>query len=42
MNRNLGMAISSDLHERVKHVAAELRRDLRGEKRCPEWGSKFT
>jgi len=42
MNGEPGMAISSDLHDRVKHVAAELRRDLRGEKGCPEWGTKFT
>lgn len=36
------MAINSDLHDRIKQVAAELRRDLWGEKGCPEWGAKFT
>jgi len=36
------MAISSDLHDRVKQVAAQLRRDLWPEKGWPERGTKFT
>lgn len=36
------MAISSELHERIKQVAADLRRELWGEKGFPEWGTKFT
>ena len=36
------MAISGELHGRIKQVAAEFRRELWGEKACPERGTKFT
>jgi len=36
------MAISSELHERIKRMATDLRRELWGEKGFPEWGTKFT
>ena len=36
------MAISSELHERIKRVATDLRQELWPEKACPQWGTKFT
>ena len=36
------MAIGSELHERIKRVATDLRQELWGEGGCPEWGTKFT
>jgi RNA polymerase-binding transcription factor DksA len=36
------MAMNRQLHDRIKAVAAELRRELWGPKGYPEWGTKFT
>ena len=36
------MAISKQLHERIKAVAADLRREIYGPAGAPEWGTKFT
>ena len=36
------MTISSQLRQRIRDVAGELRRELYGEQGCPEWGTKFT
>jgi hypothetical protein len=36
------MAISQQLHERIKAVAAELRREIYGVSGAPQWGTRFT
>jgi hypothetical protein len=36
------MAISQELHERIKVFAAELRQGIYGESGAPQWGTRFT
>lgn len=36
------MAITSQLQERIRQVAAELRREMWGPKGYPQWGTRFT
>jgi ribosomal protein L33 len=36
------MAISQQLHERIKAFAAELRREVYGVSGAPQWGTRFT
>ena len=36
------MAISHELHERIKAFAAELRQEIYGRSGVPQWGTKFT